>query len=305
MRLTRRRFLGLAGLAGAGTIGAQSWSRYQAKYPFEEPLPLRPVLAKVPDDELILRFAATADSGAGTKTQRMIGQAMADWHSQNPYNLVLMAGDNIYDNGDIARVKATFEEPYAALLKRGVKFRACLGNHDIRTANGEPQVQYPGFNMDGRYYTYRQNNCQFFALDTNSNVDWQAQLAWLEQQLAASQAPVKIVYGHHPIYSSGHYGTDAAMVKRLTPLFKKYGVQLYINGHEHNYERTAPIDGTIYLVTGHGGAYLRPVGKSKFTEFAISRHGFSLVEVRKNEIVIQGMDKTGEVFDRGLVALSV
>lgn len=305
MRLSRRRFLGLASLAGAGAIGSQYWVRYQSKYEVEAPLPPRPVLAKVPEDDLVLRFAATADSGAGTQTQRMIGQAMADWHSQKPYNLVVMGGDNIYDRGEIARVKVAFEEPYGTLLKRGVKFRACLGNHDIRTANGDPQVKYPGFNMDGRYYTYTQNNCQFFALDTNANVDWQVQLAWLEQQLAASQAPVKIVYGHHPVYASGHYGTDPAMVKRLTPLFKQYGVQLYINGHEHHYERTASIDGTTYLVTGHGGAYLRPVGKSKFTEFAISRHGFSLVEVRKQAIVIQGIDYTGQMFDRGVVALTV
>jgi acid phosphatase len=301
MRLNRRRFLGLASLAGLGTLGAKYW----AKYRLNQPLPVQPVLATVPNDDLILRFAATADSGAGTSTQRMIGQAMANWHSKTPYNLVVMAGDNIYDRGEIARVKVAFEEPYAALLARGVKFRACLGNHDIRTANGEPQVKYPGFNMAGRYYTYTQQNCQFFVLETNTKVDWKTQLAWLEQQLAASQSPVKIVYGHHPIYSSGYYGTDPEMINRLAPLFKRYGVQLYINGHEHHYERTAPINGTTYLVTGHGGAYLRPVGKSKFTEFAISRHGFSLVEVCKNTIVIQGIDKTGQVFDRGVVALAV
>jgi Calcineurin-like phosphoesterase len=303
MGWNRRQFLGLAGVGALGTLGAGYWSQQGQ----ESPLPANRVVAQAPNvaDDLLLRFAATADGGAGDRNQRRVGQAMADWHGRYPYDLVLMAGDNIYNSGEMSRIKVAFEEPYAALLKRGVKFRAALGNHDIRTDHGDRQVEYPPFNMGGRYYTFSQQNCQFFALETNVDVDWKAQLAWLERELTASQAAVKIVYGHHPVYASGHYGTDQAMVARLAPLFKKYGVQLYINGHEHHYERTQPIDGTTYLITGHGGASLRPVGKSTFTEFAISRHGFSLVEVNRKSIVIQGIDLDGVVFDRGEVALTV
>jgi hypothetical protein len=85
------------------------------------------------------------------------------------------------------------------------------------------------------------------------------QLPWLTQALAASVAPWKVVVGHHPLYSAGHYGDDKIAIRRLTPLFQKYGVQLYINGHEHNYERTQAIDGTTYLIVGGAGAWLRPV----------------------------------------------
>ncbi len=299
----RRQFLGLAGLAGVGAAGSGcGLNRSKA-----QPLPPNPaqVQAADPDKPVVWRFAATADGGAGDRNQRRVGQAMADWHSRTPFDLVLMAGDNIYNSGEMSRIKVAFEQPYAALLKRGVKFRAALGNHDIRTDNGDRQVEYPPFNMQGRYYSYVQQNCQFFVLETNVDVDWKAQLAWLKAELKACQLPVKIVYGHHPVYASGHYGTDRAMVSRLTPLFKQYGVQLYINGHEHHYERTKSIEGTTYLITGHGGASLRPVGKSPFTEFAISRHGFSLVEVNRKSIVIQGIDLDGKVFDRGEVALAV
>jgi hypothetical protein len=302
MGLKRRQFLGLAGLAGVGAAGGYWLHRGKG-----QPLPPNPAMAQAAgaDDPIIWRFAATADGGAGDRNQQQVAQAMADWHSRYPFALVLMAGDNIYNNGELSRIKETFEIPYAELLKRGVKFRAALGNHDIRTDHGDRQVEYPAFNMAGRYYSYVQQNCQFFVLETNVDVDWKTQLAWLERELKASQSPIKIVYGHHPIYSSGHYGTDPAMVNRLAPLFKKYGVQLYINGHEHDYERTKSIDGTTYLTTGNGGAHLRPVGKSPFTEFAISRYGFSLLEVRKKSIVIQGIDFKGEMFDRGEVALAV
>jgi 3',5'-cyclic AMP phosphodiesterase CpdA len=303
MGWNRRQFLGLAGLGALGTIGAGYWSQRGR----ELPLPANPAVAQAPSDgdDLVLRFAVTADGGAADANQRLVGQAMADWQGRYPYDLVLMAGDNIYNSGELSKIKEAFETPYAELLKRGVKFRAALGNHDIRTDHGDRQVEYAPFNMGGRYYTFSQQNCQFFALETNVDVDWKAQLAWLERELAASQATVKIVYGHHPVYASGHYGTDQAMVARLAPLFKKYGVQLYINGHEHHYERTQSIDGTTYLITGNGGAHLRPVGKSPFTEFAVSRYGFSLLEVRKTKIVIQGIDLNGEVVDRGEVALTV
>jgi 3',5'-cyclic AMP phosphodiesterase CpdA len=257
------------------------------------------------DADLVLRFAVTADGGAGDRNQQMVAQAMADWHSRSPYDLVLLAGDNIYNNGELSKIKEVFETPYAELLKRGVKFRAALGNHDIRTDHGDRQVEYAPFNMGGRYYTFSQAGCQFFALETNVDVDWKTQLAWLERELAASKAAVKIVYGHHPVYASGHYGTDQAMVARLVPLFKKYKVQLYINGHEHHYERTQSIDGTTYLITGNGGAHLRPVGKSPFTEFAVSQYGFSLLEVRQTKIVIQGIDLNGKEIDRGEVALAI
>jgi Calcineurin-like phosphoesterase len=109
---------------------------------------------------------------------------------------------------------------------------------------------------------------------------------------------MKIVYGHHPVYASGTYGTDREMIARLSPLFKQYRVQLYINGHEHHYERTTAIDGTTYLITGHGGASLRYVGKSDFTAYSLSRYGFSAVEVRQNSFSIAGIDSKGEVFDQ-------
>jgi hypothetical protein len=303
MALNRRQFLMLAGAAGLGTVGAGYGLRQAAPPPL--PAGQAVVPSPVADDDLVLRFAVTADGGAADANQRLVGQAMADWQGRYPYDLVLMAGDNIYNSGELSKIKEAFETPYAELLKRGVKFRAALGNHDIRTDHGDRQVEYAPFNMGGRYYTFTQAGCQFFALETNVDVDWKTQLAWLERELAASKAAVKIVYGHHPVYASGHYGTDQAMVARLAPLFKKYGVQLYINGHEHHYERTQSIDGTTYLITGNGGAHLRPVGKSPFTAFSLSQYGFSLLEVRKTKIVIQGIDLNGKEIDRGEVALAV
>ncbi len=251
----------------------------------------------------LLRFVATADTGSSNKNQYAVAAAMIRYYQQNPYKLVVLAGDNIYTNGDIDKISSAFEQPYQALLKNGVVFRACLGNHDIRSANGDRQVQYPGFHMPGRYYTFRDKAVQFFVLDTNVNTNWNAQLPWLEKELSRSNAPWKIVYGHHPIYSSGVYGNTQAFIENLSPLFKKYGVQLYINGHEHSYERTRPIDGTTYLITGNGGAHLRPVGRSPWTEYSVSRYGFTAFEVFRDRINIQAIATNHQVFDQGTIPL--
>ncbi|WP_009633960.1 metallophosphoesterase family protein [Synechocystis sp. PCC 7509] len=252
--------------------------------------------------EIPFRFVSVADTGTGSKSQYAVAQAMTRYYQQKPYKLVVLAGDNIYNDGEIEKINAVFERPYQELLSQGVKFQACLGNHDIRTANGEPQLKYPGFNMRGRYYTFGQDSAQFFALDTNHNADWKAQLTWLDKELSQSIAPWKIVFGHHQIYSSGHYGLNQPFVKTLAPIFQKHGVQLYINGHEHHYERTRSINGTTYLTCG-AGAGTRPVGASEWTARANSELSFAAIELYSDRLEISGIDTKSIIFDKGVIPL--
>jgi 3',5'-cyclic AMP phosphodiesterase CpdA len=245
-----------------------------------------------------LHFLAVADTGGGNASQRAVGAQMAAVHQRQPVDLVILGGDNIYPNGDIAQANEKFTIPYRSLLRAGVPFHAVLGNHDIRTANGNPQVAYKPFGMGGRWYVLRRGPVEFFMLDTNVNADWGRQLPWLKQALAASAAPWKVVVGHHPIVSSGHYGDDPVARARLTPLFRRHGVQLYINGHDHNYERSVPIDGTTYLVVGGGGAYLRPVKPGRNSARAISVHSFAELTVKGDRLSIIAWDAEGQAIDR-------
>jgi 3',5'-cyclic AMP phosphodiesterase CpdA len=253
MSIKRRQFLILSSLSGLGIavlaklFGDRVAKSTNASAINTTQLPSEPTPSKSADvlsnatGEPLLRFVSVADTGTGGQEQYAVAAAMSRYHQLNPYDLVVLAGDNIYNNGEIEKIGAVFEQPYQALLKQGVKFQACLGNHDIRTDNGDPQVKYPNFNMPGRYYTFRRGDVQFFALDTNYNADWKTQLSWLEQELSGSNAPWKIVFGHHQIYSSGHYGMNQPFIKTLTPIFQKHRVQLYINGHDHHYERSRPL----------------------------------------------------------------
>lgn len=249
-----------------------------------------------------LHVLATADFGSGNSKQRAVGQQMGAVHKSDPVDLVILGGDNIYassawKDGDLAGIQSTFFRPYRELIEAGVPFHAVLGNHDIRTANGDPQVAFKPFGMKGRWYSLRRGPVELFMLDTNVNVPWQQQLPWLKRALAASTAPWKVVVGHHPIYSAGLYGDDRALIARLTPLFKAYGVQLYINGHEHNYERTQILDGTTYLTVGGGGASLRPVLANQRSARAVSVHSFAELTFAGDSLRITGLDSQGQRID--------
>lgn len=299
MKLKRRQFLFLSSLSTIGT-GFLGWKLFRQN--IENPL-LEPVTAATPaKKDLLLRFVSVADTGTGARGQYAVARSMNFYHQKNSYDLVILAGDNIYNNGEIEKIDAVFERPYQPLLKKGVKFHACLGNHDIRTDNGVPQVKYPGFNMTGRYYSFIRDNVQFFGLDTNGNADWKNQLVWLEKELSLSKADWKVVFGHHPIYASGAYGSNPNFIKIFTPLFQKYNVQLYINGHEHHYERTRSINGTTYLICG-AGAGNRPVGRSVWTEYSTSNLSFAGYEVYADRIEVSGIDTNNRVFDRGVIKL--
>ena len=289
--MKRRKFLYQSAIGGLGFAFASrclsAWGDDEITKPNSSPL---------------FSFVALGDVGTGNIGQLAVAEAMDEYYRQDPFALVLLTGDNIYEDGEIEKVGKTFGRPYRFLRRNRVPFYAVLGNHDIRTNNGVDQVNYSAFNMDGRYYTWEKDIVQFFALDTNYGTSLFEQLIWLEKNLANSKAVWKIVFGHHPIYSSGFHGSSDRLIKRLVPLFERYGVQLYLNGHDHNYERTQPITGTTYLTCG-AGAKLRSVGKSDWTAHSVAKLSFVTIDVYPQQLYIQGIGKDGEVFDRTNIAL--
>lgn len=317
MPFKRRRFLTLVGLSGFGIGSLHSQAQSQCLSTSKRSD--QAFQHTKPSTKPLLQFIAVGDAGTGQRSQSEVAKSMMRYRQTHPFPLVLLAGDNIYEGGKIHKVKSVFEQPYKDLLQEGVKFHAVLGNHDIRSNQGKAQIQYPGFNMQGRYYTFSHAPVQFFALDTNPGQHWPTQLKWLEAALAQSQAPWKIVIGHHNIYSSGFHSFIQRLVNKigtlrekikvypfladhLTPLFAKYDVQLYINGHEHHYERTLPINGTTYLTCGTGGAQLRPTKRSSWTAFSTSQFGFAAFDVFEDRIMIKGIGVDCNSFDRGTVA---
>ena len=181
----------------------------------------------LPRAEKSVRFAVIGDSGTGGSAQLRVAQRLAEARAGFPFEFSLMLGDNLYGGEAPSDVADKFERPYKPLLDAGVKFYAALGNHD------DPNQRfYKPFNMNGeRYYSFKpaEGSVRFFALD--SNYMDQAQVAWLEKELAASDSDWKICFFHHPLYSSGDkHGADTKLRELLEPIFVKHGVDLVFDG---------------------------------------------------------------------------
>jgi 3',5'-cyclic AMP phosphodiesterase CpdA len=213
--------------------------------------------------------------------------------------MVIMLGDNIYGGQSPRDFVDKFENPYKPLLDAGVKFYAALGNHDSQTSRF-----YKLWNMNGeRYYAYSRKNVKFFVLD--SDYMDPKQLQWIDNELKNARDDWKIVYFHHPLYSSGGtHGSEVELRVTLEPLFVKYGVNVVYSGHDHIYERVKPQKGIYYFVSGSGGQ-LRggDLKKSALTDAGYDLdQTFMLNEIDKDELFFQAITRTGRTIDAGVIS---
>jgi len=246
-----------------------------------------------------VRFLAFGDSGGGGTDQ----YALLEQMYTVKYDLIIHTGDLAYDDGTIGQFEDTVFGVYGELLKN-IPFFPAAGNHEYHTLNGAPFRDV--FNLPGdsgeKWYSYDWGRVHFVALDTEA--DYATQAAWLDGDLAATAAPWKIVYLHKPPYSSGSHGSDSALRNALAPVLARHGVQLLLAGHDHNYERILPQNGTYYVVTGGGGVGTRSVGMSSFTAFAEDVIHFVYGEIGVDEMVLHAIDATGREFDSVVIPRS-
>jgi hypothetical protein len=129
------------------------------------------------------------------------------------------------------------------------------------------------------------------------------QLQWLEKELAASGSDWKVMYFHHPIYSSGgRHGSDTALREQLEPLFLKYGVDLVLAGHEHFYERLKPQKGIHYFISGGAGKLRKGDVAGTYTEKAYDQgYHFMLFEVDGDRMHFQVVSDLQKTVDSGIV----
>jgi 3',5'-cyclic AMP phosphodiesterase CpdA len=248
------------------------------------------------------RFIAFGDSGSGSPEQYQLGRQMEHVREITGFDTALMLGDNLYQRGDIRVAKSRFEQPYADLLKAGVKFYPALGNHDLHTHDGLDEIAY--FKMPGRWYSVQKGPLEFFMLDSARPHVTEGQMSWLYKALSSSTARWKIVAMHLPIYSSAHDGWNSLnwwLNIFLEPLLVKYRVSVVLSGHDHFYERIKPQKGIYYFISGGGGGELRAVKPKEFSDRAVSTYHFLLFEWGEDNGWFQAVNICGQVFDSGIL----
>lgn len=265
--------------------------------PIDSPRSYAPLT--LPDDPKSLKFAVIGDSGTGGSAQYRVADVMAFYQRHFEYQSVLMLGDNMYGSEDPSDYVTKFERPYKALLDRGVKFYAALGNHD------QPDQRfYEPFNLNGkRYHTFKlADSVRLFVLES-SYLD-PDQVSWLKKELAGSDSPWKIALFHHPLYSAAkRHGSDMEIRRALEPLFVANGVDVVFAGHDHVYERTKPQRGITHFVIGNS-AKLRKGDLRRDNSTAAgfdSGYSFMLVEILEDQMHFQVINDEYKSIDRGVI----
>lgn len=245
----------------------------------------------------LVRLAAAGDTGTGDAAQAATVDAMLDQaRGQAPYDALVLLGDLVYEDGDLDEVDTAVTEPFAPLTAQGTELVPVLGNHDYKS--GDQTEILAELGRDGSWYMDQIGPVRIVALDSERAED-PAQRRWLEHVLALPQPPGTwtITAMHHPAYSAGHHGSTAEVQENWVPLFTQYDVPLVLAGHDHDYQRSLPLDGVTYVVSG-GGAKLRPTGAEDFTAVSASVLHYLELLVYEHKLIGRAIDQSGRLVDR-------
>jgi PKD repeat protein len=159
----------------------------------------------------------------------------------NIFGFVFTAGDNAYPDGSADDFTNCYQPTWG---HQKARTRPTPGAHDYITGGASPYFNYFGAQAGtpGQgYYSYNVGAWHVVALNSMIDISaTSAQLAWLRNDLAASTAPCTAAYFFHPRFSSGATHGGTTLVQAAWQVLYDAGVELVVNGHEHNYERFAP-----------------------------------------------------------------
>jgi hypothetical protein len=209
-----------------------------------------------------LRIWVLGDSGLPGADQDAVRDAYVDRHGNAP-DLVLMLGDNAYDDGTDPEYQAGLFDPYASVLRHSVLWPA-RGNHDEVHPGGDddyfdfftlPTAAECGGVASGTesWFSFDVGNVHFICFDSylGDLTEPSAMLDWIAADLAANSLEWTIAFTHYSFYTKGSHDSDlqwhsTQLREQFLPVLEAGGVDLVLTGHSHGYERS-------YLLDGHYG----------------------------------------------------
>lgn len=205
---------------------------------------VRPVIGQT------FSFLVVGDYGIGNAEEGWVAEAMRAWYRDHGVDAFVTAGDNVYPEAEPEFFADAWERPFGWVDTAGLPVLPSLGNHDVEDGSSEAVMDY--FGMPGAWYARTFGDALVVVLDSNQVGD-PAQSRWLTHTLKRAAARWTIVVVHKPPYACGRYDGTPEVEAAWAPLFARYGVDLVVSGHDHNYQRFAPLHGVTYVVTGGGG----------------------------------------------------
>lgn len=178
------------------------------------------------------------------------------------------SGDNVYNSGTLAQYNERYDPNWGRFKELTLPVP---GNHEYWTTgaagyfdyfNGVGENSGPAGDRGNGWWSVDVGDWHVIGLNTRSNgTSSTTQLAWLDADLAANTKPCTAAIFHHPLVSVGEY-TGYSGVKPIWDRLYAAKADLVIVGHDHNYQRYAPMDGSqvarddgiVQIIAGTGGA---------------------------------------------------
>eukprot|EP00294_Goniomonas_avonlea_P001143 CAMPEP_0114558672 /NCGR_PEP_ID=MMETSP0114-20121206/10510_1 /TAXON_ID=31324 /ORGANISM="Goniomonas sp, Strain m" /LENGTH=532 /DNA_ID=CAMNT_0001744085 /DNA_START=8 /DNA_END=1606 /DNA_ORIENTATION=+ len=338
----------MAGLATNSTyyyrVGDETLGEWSQEYSF----------STQPDVPVAADFAVYGDQGTAIPLGWKVAEQVIRQHEVKPFDSIILVGDIAYastalganlrnDSGlsevpEVWDVYSNMMAPVASLIPHITG----VGNHEkfCNYSSFITRYHMPGDVQPGGggnlWFSVDRNLVHFTFISTEHDyTPGSQQRAWLEADLAAAseasrraEVPWVIVGGHRPMYCSDTDEYDshrpgAHLQDQLEPLFNKYGVDVYLSGHMHMYERMFPIvangtvdmasvhhapsgsgaqylnpNGTVHLVQGTGGAFVHERFVSPAPAWSAThdnRYGMARMRVESaSELVYTFMDVAGD-----------
>jgi hypothetical protein len=238
-----------------------------------------------------LAVVASAASAASSPTRTLLAvgdvascdseadERVAALVARTPGTLALL-GDIAYDAGSADDFARCFMPAWAPMLPRT---RAALGNHEYGTADAAPARAILGLTDDG-WYSYDLGAWHVVVLNSNCRAvggcdEGSRQWRWLRDDLRRSRAArCTLAYWHTPRLSSGQHSSNAAYAP-FWRLLSAAGADVVLSGHDHDYERFAPVSGIRSFVVGTGGRSLRPFRRIRPESVARQSSSFGVLRL--------------------------
>ncbi|MDW0218454.1 MAG: metallophosphoesterase [Nitrososphaeraceae archaeon] len=263
-------------------------------------------------------MAAAGDWGCSDNTEKTVQNV----RNLNP-KLLLALGDFSYDKTSTCWLSVM--KPIESITK------ISIGNHEDSDTLLNSYLNQ--FRLSKQYYSFDTNNVHVLIMSTEEesepNSD-QYNFAVNDLRNAANNPDIKwiVVNMHNPFYSSpneckasGCEG-DKDFRESFHPLFDKYGVDLVLEGHVHNYQRSFPLafnqqksgepivtsasktdynnpSGAIFAIVGTGGVNLHGLSdKAPFMAFQQdSKFGVLYIHFSDDKIDAKFVTNEGETLD--------
>jgi len=221
------------------------------------------------------------------------------------YAINLEHPDIVIHDGDMVRngrdeTQWTIWLDFMKPLMQNTTVFTVLGNHE---ENGDRYYEIFALPDNEKWYSFDYGSCHFIILDNYESYDKTSeQYNWLKKDLSSTSKPFKIVCMHEPIYCSGRHEPRRDIRRVWEPLFKEYDVNLVFQSHNHYYQRTNPIDGVTYIVTGGGGAPLYDPVDASFINISVKDYHYCVLDVSESKIICYAKYINGTVFDEFIIS---